>query len=108
MPKAAARIWLTVTGVTAERLTTITSEEAIREGIQQQVTGINLGFSADKDSETVYRVYSRKKQSAVGNWTFFPVTSFKSLWGVLHGPDSWQQNPWVWVLEFQLIEPVTV
>ena|GEM_PF-6448494 len=106
--KAAARICLTVTGVKAEQLMTSAPEEAIRKGIQKQVIGINQGFSADKDSETVYRVYSRKKQSEVGNWASFPVTSFKSLLGLLHGRDSWQRNSWVWVLEFQLIKPLTV
>lgn len=25
--------------------------------------------------------------------------AFELMWEVIHGRDSWQQNPWVWVIE---------
>ena len=105
MPKAAARIWITVTVVWAEPLTAISLGEDILERIQPRFMGIDAGYGLAKKMETGYRVYSRKKQWAVAQWTHSPVTSFESLWGQLHGPDSWQQNPWGWVLAFKRITP---
>ena len=28
---------------------------------------------------------------------------FRDLWNSIHGPDAWDQNPWVWVIEFERV-----
>lgn len=28
---------------------------------------------------------------------------FADLWGSINGPESWDQNPWVWALTFEVI-----
>lgn len=35
------------------------------------------------------------------------IDTFKSLWESINGPDSWQANPFVWVIEFRRIEQLT-
>ncbi|EFM19309.1 putative morphogenetic protein [Pantoea sp. aB] len=30
--------------------------------------------------------------------------AFQRLWQSIYGDDSWQANPWVWVIEFKRVE----
>jgi hypothetical protein len=73
MPKSAARIWLEVTDVRVERLQEITETDAIAEGV---------------------RLEDSKK------W-FKHTHVFEELWQSINGPDSWEANPWVWVVSFK-------
>lgn len=89
MPKDAARIWLKVTNVRVERLQQISPLDAISEGIQYLGTGY-------KGPE--WRCYSNNEYSCLA-----PQTSFMSLWNSINGENSWAANPWVWVVEFEVI-----
>lgn len=132
MPKEAARIFLRVTAVRAERLQSITPEQAIREGISRM-------FDHLPDDEYVQwaaRVAPGKKKTdwgwdnylwhgdfgnyGMGNklsdaWPYQysgydePVGSFSSLWNktlpLKEWPTyGWEANPWVWVIEFERCE----
>lgn len=94
MPKAAARIWLQITEVRVEPLQLITIKEAIAEGVE--VIGETI---SDKP---LYRDYT-KKESWIATGETNPILSFKGLWGKIHGPESWQQNPYVWVVKFNVV-----
>lgn len=93
MPREAARIFLEVTDVRAERLQDISEEDAIAEGVE--VIGNAIGTPQ-------YRDYlNRNGDHSAGGW---PVISFQSLWEYINGAGSWETNPWVWVYSFKRIE----
>ena len=74
MPKAAARIWLEVTGVRVERLQSISRGDAMAEGCP---------FPNMADGED-------------------PRDWFAEVWKSTGG--DWAANPWVWVIDFKRIE----
>ncbi len=86
MPRIASRITLQVERVELQRLQDISEEDAIREGI----------LSSDMSNTTWYYDYQNKDFS-----TTFPVISYRSLWEEINGKMSWDENPWVYVLEFK-------
>lgn len=89
MPKELARIFLKVTSVRAERLKDITDEGCYQEGISStsfydeaehiQIAGIGLNDSLER-------------------------AAFSLLWNSTVKEDkySWEANPWVWVIEFEV------
>jgi hypothetical protein len=96
MPRAASRITLEVTGVRVERLQDISEADAIAEGIECLTYG----------GQTTYRNYSLDDELAeVSPMMESPVHSFRTLWESINGPDSWAANPWVWVVEFNRVQP---
>lgn len=94
MPKAAARLWLQITGIRVERLQAITETDAKAEGIE-------IGYRQQQHSHTeliTYKDYETNQQAFIT-----AGASFKSLWRSINGPDSWAANPYVWVIEFKVI-----
>lgn len=78
MPRWASRITLEITGVRVERLQEITLGDICKEGLASSIYDfkpVQAGFLA-----------------------------FEELWESIYGPDSWDANPWVWVIEFKRIE----
>lgn len=102
MPKYAARIWLRVEDVRVERLQDITEIDAKSEGIEFEFIELF--------QEVRYRCYTSKNEHPhryfpkhwVGAWRE-AKSSFKSLWESINGLKSWDQNPWVWVVSFQVV-----
>lgn len=103
MPRWASRITLEVTGVRVERLQDISEADALAEGISRlappapphewsglnrfTLNGMGSGFCAGSvswNSPTAEALYLR-------------------LWEDIHGPGSWEANPWVWVVEFKVV-----
>ena len=93
MPRAASRILLEVVNVRVERLRDISEADAIAEGVE--VTGRNIY------GNPIYKDYSG--ESLRGDGWSSAQRSFQSLWQSINGPESWEQNPWVWVVEFKRI-----
>lgn len=81
MPKAAARIFLRVQSVSCQRIQEITTEECVREGIDEDMENV-CGEGAARDS---FRIL----------WD--STVSERSQYG-------WNANPWVWRIEFERCE----
>lgn len=90
MPKAAARIWLLNEGVTVERLQDITEEDAIAEGVKR--------FFTPLFQEWRYKDYLE----SLSDWRS-AYNSFSTLWMSINGFESWDANPWVWVIRFKVV-----
>ncbi len=80
MPKEASRIKLEITGLSIERLWDIDEEGPMREGCV-------FGF-AEGDKEPNCK----------------PIDQFINRWKELHGKESLDKNPWVWVIQFTVKE----
>lgn len=94
MPRWAARILLEVVSVRPERLNDISETDAIAEGIvSRKLTNCRTG------PKTVYGLANDIDAFAVD-----AVQAYSHLWEQINGADSWEANPWVWVIEFKRVE----
>lgn len=109
IPKAAARIWLEVTGVRVERLHEINPHDACNEGVEYwNIDGEAMeGGELQADFKN-YTWTERKERNPNYEDRNFPtfanaVDSFRTLWQSINGPGSWEANPWVWVVSFRVL-----
>ena len=72
------RILLEITDVRVERLQDISEADAMAEGVHYSLL--------------------EKIQAGQDRWARH---AYKKLWESIHGPGSWDLNPWVWVVEFK-------
>lgn len=81
MPRWASRILLEITDVRVERLNDISKEDAKAEGFDYSThpSAIKMGY-------------------AIG-----AKTNFRHAWQKIYGAESWDKNPWVWVVEFRVV-----
>lgn len=88
MPRWASRILLEITSVRVERLNAISEEDARAEGI---IDGgcLNCG---------------EPEPCGCANPEPDATDAFAYLWQSIYGQESWNANPWVWVIEFKRIE----
>lgn len=82
MPRVASRILLEITDVRVERLQNIDEDQARAEGV----------MSCEREIDPDGNDYS-------------PRELYSSLWTKINGQGSWQENPWVWVVEFKRLMP---
>ncbi len=97
MPKAAARIWLKVKEIGVERLQDIKPEDAVAE----EILPLAMSSMQLAQSGQLYFDYTKPKQ--LFNDGLPPFWSFSSLWCSINGADSWDANPWVWVVKFEVL-----
>ncbi|MEJ5067838.1 hypothetical protein WH292_08120 [Enterobacter sp. MYb186] len=91
MPRWASRILLEITDVRVERLNSISEEDCWAEGIEA-VDGL---FENTEIIDMALKIGCCFEDSK-------PM--FALLWQSIYGEESWQANPWVWVIEFKRIE----
>lgn len=90
LPRWASRITLEITGVRVERLQDISAADAIAEGIRRVGDGFER-FHVDPDAP--------QGQPFTRN----PVLAYRGLWESINGADSWDANPYVWVVAFRRV-----
>lgn len=106
MPREASRIILEITGIRVERLQSITEQDAIAEGLKALVK--------DRRHPVTVKYGIPDLDGLPGNdnlgwpwqqWNASPVKSFHTLWDSIHadGRYPWDSNPWVWVVEFNVL-----
>jgi hypothetical protein len=83
MPRRASRITLEITGVRVEQLWEISEADAIAEGAEK------LGYDEN------YNCFVRSDNGT-------HRTGFFGLWHYINGPESFEANPWLWVVEFKV------
>ena len=88
MPRWASRILLEITDVRVERLNAISEEDARAEGI---IDGgcLNCG---------------EPEPCGCANPEPDATDAFAYLWQSIYRQESWNANPWVWVISFERIE----
>jgi hypothetical protein len=82
MPRWASRITLEITEVRVERLQEISEADADAEGARDWAAG---------QGTPVRDLMEARLQ-------------FRALWQSINGPESWDANPWVWVVAFRRVE----
>jgi len=95
MPKNACRIFLKVTNIRIERLDAISETDAIKEGIELVEYNCFKNYMQGKDW-----FYNHKNQNGF-EILEDPIDSFFSLWVKINGQESLDNNPWVFVYEFE-------
>ena len=83
---------ITITGIRVERLQDISEEDAIAEGVELRQRAVSR-------SETRWLYWDYLLQAPVYHDA---RNSFASLWESTNETDAWDDNPWVWVLDFKL------
>lgn len=103
MPRWASRILLEITDVRVERLQDISEDDAKSEGLRYT--------SKDSGKTWKYGIADADGQPGTDNtgwawnqWNVSPTKAYSTLWNKIHGPDSWDKNPWVWVIEFKRMQ----
>lgn len=98
MPRWASRLTLTVTDVRVERLQDISEEDAIAEGIYCTSLGLGGLYSIDRPGDkarggaTITRPAGWEKARH----------AYLHLWERINGKDSWDANPWVVAVSFDV------
>lgn len=96
MPRWASRINLEIVGVRVERLQDISEADARAEGC---ITEEIISGYDNQPIQVPKEIPDESGKGMVGwencrDW-------YADLWESLNGPDSWDANPWVWVIEFR-------
>lgn len=108
MPRNRSRIALAVESVRVERLHAITTDDILAEGVRIPVgpEGRALLRLTGKAPPTSFlRPTTPEQRAAGGGWTDEELlhAEFASLWSEINGRESWDANPWVWVIGFRRV-----
>jgi hypothetical protein len=93
MFKDYARIWLQVEEIRVERLHDISEEDAKAEGIMPYYDEMVSGMRFTHQNGQLSNSFTAKEE-------------FEKLWCKINGRESWEANPWVWVVEYKVLSTI--
>lgn len=98
MPRIACRILLEITAVRVERVQDISADDSLAEGVSK-----TKFWTPD---ETNNWPFEEKMWDDFEFWTKYPQIAFQRLWDSINASrgNGWDVNPWVWVVEFKVVE----
>ena len=96
MPRYAARLFLEVRELRAERLHSMKKEEAVKEGISPNGQIHAVCCPVCKGTRWTEGIHCPDCRSV--------MVCFSRLWNAINGKGAWESNPWVWVYEFMRVE----
>ena len=108
MPRWASRITLEITGIRVERLQDITEEDAEKEGMPDEVpmSPVYCPVCEGRGFRDAYHPLSLGYMEVDCTECDTARKKFKNLWDSINGKKpgkTWKDNPWVWVIEFRMI-----
>ena len=116
MPRWASRLLLEVTGARLEPLQDISEADANAEGCER-LNDDEPGYvyREEPDWKVCPKCGGTRLHNALGQnlGMIFDVDChecdtyvkrYRHLWESINGPDSWTANPWVWVIEFKVVQ----
>ena len=115
MPRWASRITLEITGVRVERLQEISEADAKAEGCESLHEGEHgYVYREEHDWNICPKCGGTRLHNTLGyNLGVIHdvdcrecdtyVKRYRHLWESINGVDSWNANPWVWVIEFSRV-----
>ena len=113
MPRWASRITLEVTDLRAERLQDITEGDAEKEGMPDEVpmSPVYCPVCEGRGFRDAYHPVSLGYMEIDCRECDTARKKFKNLWDSINGRGrkpgkAWDDNPWVWVVEFRRVENV--
>lgn len=106
LPKWGSRIWLEIVSVKAERIQDISEDDSLSEGVEKNCHGdISLcssSYCKDKGCQASEEFFHYMR--GVDDFPAYSAKeSFESLWEKINRRESWESNPWVWVIQFKVL-----
>lgn len=98
MPRKACRLVLEITAVRVERLQDISEDDAYSEGLEAEVFDQTIGTKDYLNEGNWFIGWGDEPFDGIGR------KSYQSLWASINGQESWDSNPFVWVIEFKVVE----
>lgn len=102
MPRWASRLTLKIKDIRVERVRDISDDDAKAEGAKHWAD-IPLNPIHEKDPDQADR-WSMGSPSHTGQCLSTPRWAFANYWITINKERGWEANPWVWVVEFEVIK----
>lgn len=96
MYRSLSRFLDETTAIRVERVQEISDEDALAEGVEYETADPPFYYVPNYWPHSLTAV-----ETDVG-----AAGSFRKVWKIIHGPDAWERNDWLWVLSTRKVEYV--